>query len=141
MKIHMSMTSVKPRSSVKCVLSLKSRLRAVHGLLALICINSKMKSPKYRSLKSSRNTKSTWIESSTTTLSMLFKFFWIFLPPLSILRAGLGDHFGGLANFEYFLYEKWGFGLTPYQRSACTQQTDLEVGLCCVRHIWRGNTS
>ena len=136
-KIYTSETG-KTRSSVKCVLSLKSRLRAMHRLLALLYIvyiiyftyilYTLLLETSSLDIKVKENT---WIESSITTLFMPFKFI-LDIPTLIFkLLAGLGNGFNHLANLEYFLYEKWGLELTPYQRSACTSLTNLEVSLCC----------
>jgi CTP-dependent riboflavin kinase len=122
-KIYTSETG-KTRSSVKCVLSLKSRLRAVHGLLALLYILSLKESSWDIKVK-----ENTWIESSITTLLIIFKFFLDTLTLTFTLLAGLGDSFYYLANLEYFLYKKWGMELTPYQGSACISLTNLEVSL------------
>ena len=122
-KIYTSKTR-KTRSSVKCVLSLKSRLWAVHGLLALLYILSLKESSGDIKVK-----ENTWIESSITTLLIFFKFFLDTLTLTFTPLAGLGDSFYYLANLEYFLYEKWGIELTPYQRSACISLTNLEVSL------------
>jgi hypothetical protein len=128
----------KTGSSIKCVLSLKSRLRAVHGLLALLYIVYIIYfiyilytlSLEISSLDI-KVKENTWIESSITPLLTLFKFILDILTLTPKLLAGLGNGFDRLANLEYFLYKKWGMELTPYQRSACTSLTNLEVGLWC----------
>ena len=127
----------KTGSLVKYVLSLKSSLQAIHGLLVLLYIvyiiyftyilYTLLLETSLLDIKVKENT---WIESSITTLFMLFKFILDISTPIFILLAGLGNGFDRLANLEYFLYEKWRLELTPYQRSACTSLMNLEVGLC-----------
>src|SRR5437764_14053682 len=117
----------KTRSSVKCVLSLKSRLRAIHRLLALLYIvyiiyftyilYTLLLETSSLDIKVKENT---WIESSITTLFISFKFILDIPTFIFKLLAGLRNSFNRLVNLEYFLYEKWGLELTPYQRSACT---------------------
>ena len=136
-KIYTSETG-KTKSLVKCVLLLKSRLRAVYGLLALLYIvyiiyftyilYTLLLETSSLDIKVKENT---WIESSITTLFMPFKFI-LDIPTLIFkLLASLGNSFNRLANLEYFLYEKWGLELTLYQRSVCILLTNLEVDLCC----------
>ena len=128
----------KTGSSVKCVLSLKSRLRAVHRLLALLYIvyiiyftyilYTLLLETSSLDIKVKENT---WIESSITTLFMPFKFILDIPTPIFKLLAGLENGFDCLANLKYFLYEKWRLELTLYQRSACISLMNLEVGLYC----------
>ena len=111
-KIYMSETG-KIRSSVKYVLSLKSRLRAMYGLLALLYIvyiiyftyilYTLLLETSSLNIKVKENT---WIESSITTLFMSFKFILDISTLIFKLLASLENGFDRLANLEYFLYEK-----------------------------------
>src|SRR5437868_10506731 len=103
----------KTRSSVKCVLSLKSRLQAIYRLLALLYIiyiiyftyilYTLLLETSSLDIKVKENT---WIESSITILFTSFKFILDISTLIFKLLAGLENSFNCLANLEYFLYEK-----------------------------------
>ena len=73
--------------------------------------------------------ENTWIELNITIFFMPFKFILDISTLIFKLLAGLRNSFDHLANLEYFLYEKWGLELTPYQRLVYTSLMNLEVGL------------